>query len=193
MNIVNRILATILMLLLLSVTAGTLALALGLIPASTLASLPHYEPLQHSLRDLTHIHPQRAKFITIAVATVVAGLSICLLVLELRPRRRQRHLILSRNRDGMVAIGFNTLRKVAEEVSMKQADVNRARCRVDSHGDSLRVRCNITADPFADASNVGLDVETSLKSRLEHTVGRSVEQIRVKVELAKSGDKVRVR
>lgn len=193
MNIFNRILALLVLLLVLALAVGTFALTTGLVAAREFWRVSHYAPLHRALRDLGHLHPQTAQVITSAVAAVVAILVVVFLATEVRPRRPEKELILSRNREGEVVIGYRTLRTVAEKVALGEADVSRARCRVSSHKDSLLVRCDVTADPFANADNVGTAVETALRDRLEHTVGKPVEHIRVKVELAEPGDRVRVR
>ena len=193
MNIFNRILALLFLLLLLALAVGIFGLNVGLLSASAFGRASQYAPLHHALGDLGHLHPQIAKITTVAVAVVVAILAAFLLALEVRPPRREKELILSRDRQGEVAIGYSTLRKIAEKVSLGEADVSRARCRVSSRKESLWVKCDVTADPFADANHVGTEIETTLRNRLEHTVGKPVEHIRVKVELAEPGDRVRVR
>lgn len=193
MNVINRLMSILALLIVGVVAISTLLVVLGIVAPHTVGIEPHYLPLRQMLRDLGHIHHQTTRVVTAVVAGAVAVIVVIMLLLELRFRRRPRELLLSRDHDGQVTIPYRTLRKIAEEVSVQQADVSRAHCRVDSRGENLRVRGVITADPFANARSVGTGVESLVKSRLEHTVGRTVEDVQIKVELAEPGDRIRVR
>ena len=185
MNVFNRILGIVVLLVVLGASAGTVAVATGLLPVSSIDKVYLYPPAHQALTDLAHLHPATTQGIVVGSAVIVGVASSLLLVAELRPPRRERSLLLSQDRDGEVKIGYDTLRKVAEEVSLNAQDVNRAHCRVGTRKRELWVRCAVTADPFADADGVGKEVESSVKERLEHTIGKTIEHVGVKVDLAK--------
>ena len=169
-------------------SVGTIAVATTVLAVTRVATVVHYTPADRALTDLAHTQAFVA-----AGAAIVGIVALVLLIAELLPPRREKSLLLSQDRDGEVKIGFDTLRKVAEEVSLSAQDVNKVSCRVGRRKQGLWVRCAITADPFADADGVGKEVEASVRERLEHTIGRSIEHVGVKVDLAKPGARVRVR
>jgi hypothetical protein len=193
LNVFNRILGIVVLLLVLAASAGTIAVAAGLLTVSTVDRIYLYRPAHQALTDLAHLHPAMTQEIVVGAAAIAVIASLLLLIAELRPPRRERSLLLSQDRNGEVKIGYDTLRKVAEEVSMRAQDVNKARCRVGTRKQALCVRCAVTADPFADADGVGKEVESSVKERLEHTIGKTIKHVGVKVDLAKPGTRVRVR
>jgi hypothetical protein len=193
LNAFNRILGIVVLLLVLVASAGTIAVATGLLAVSTIDKIYLYPPARQALTDLAHLHPAMTQAIVVAAAVIAGIAALLLLLAEVRPPRRERSLLLSQDRDGEVKIGYDTLRKVAEEVSLSAQDVNRAHCRVGTRKRELWVRCAVTADPFADADGVGKEVESSVKERLEHTIGKTIKHVGVKVDLAKPGTRVRVR
>lgn len=193
MNIVNRILAIILLLLILAAATGTVAVASTLLPVSAVDRVISYVPLHNALTDLRNMRPQTARIITIAAAVVVGLIALLLLLVELTPgRRRERRYTVSESRDGEVTIAYSTLRKVAQGVACGVTDVNEARCEVDRRQENLRVRCKVMAAPFSDAAAIGQRVESSIRIQLQETLGKPVEHVGVSVDVAPSGTAIRV-
>lgn len=193
MNILNRLVAILVFLLILALAIGTLGVMSGMLTASMVDTVCPYPPLHHALTDLAHLRPMNVQLITVAAAALSAVLMLFLLVRELTPPRPERTVLLAQDQEGEVTIGYDTLRKVAELASVGVQRVAAARCAVAMRKGVLRVRCRATADPFSNAGAVGQAVEAAIRSQLEQTLGKPVEHVAVRIELEKPGTPVHVR
>jgi hypothetical protein len=191
-NILNRVVAILLFLLVLALAVGTLGVVTGMLTASMVDAVRPYPPLHHALSDLAHLRPMNVQIITVAGAALTAVLMLFLLARELTPPRPERTVLLAQNQEGEVTIGYDTLRKVAEMAAVEVQRVAKARCTVTTRKGVLRVRCRATADPYSNAGAVGLAVEAAVRSQLEQTLGKPVEHVAVRVELEKPGTPVHV-
>jgi uncharacterized alkaline shock family protein YloU len=193
MTIFNRLFSSVILLLLLALAVGAVGLATGLLTEHSVDRVHAYPPLHQALRDLSTAHTQQARILKVVVPGVVGLIALLLLFAELRPPGRERTLRLVENQDGEVAIGYNTVRKVAELASLDISGVQRARCQVTRDKESLRVRCRATVDQYANAAVVGGQVEAAIKQHLEQTLGRPVERVSVRIERQSAKAPVRVR
>jgi hypothetical protein len=193
MNVLNRLLAIVILLLILAVAVGAIGIATGLLTLHTVDRVYTYPPLHHALSDFHTSHPAETRLLKIGVAGIVGVLALLLLLAELTPPRRERTLRLVENRDGEVSIGYHTLRKVAEVASGDVSGVSRATCRVAGSKEALRVRCVATIDRYANAEAVGAQVEAAIKQQLERTLGTAVERVAVRVEPQTAKAPARVR
>jgi len=193
MNVFNRLLAILFWLLVLGLSIGAVGIASGLLTVHTVDRVHFYAPLHQALVDFHTRRPQWAQTAKVAAAGAIAVVALLLVLLELRLPRRERTLRLVENQDGEVAIGYNTVRKVAELASMDVSGVQRARCQIARDKESLRVRCRATVDQYANAELVGGQVEAAIKQQLEQTLGRSVERVSVRIEPQSAKAPVRVR
>lgn len=192
MTIVNRLLAIILVLLILAAAVGTIAIASTVLPVSKVDQVLSYPPLHQALSDLANLQPQGTQILTIVVAAVAGVLMLVLLVIELRPPHRERRYLVSQSHDGEVSIDYGTLRKVAEGAASSVIDVNEAHCSLDRRQEALRVRCHVTAAPFTEAASIGRQVEAAIRDQLQETLGKPVEHVTVRVDVAPAGTPIRV-
>ncbi len=192
MNILNRLLAIVLLLIVLVGAAGTVAVVSTALSVSTVDQVLTYAPLHTALTDLQHVRPHMSQLLTVAIAAAVGLLALVLLVLELRAPHRERRYVVNQSRDGDVSLGYGTLRKIADGAARSVVDVNQARCDIDRRQKNLRVRCRITAAPFSEAGAVGQRVETAVRDQLETSLGNPVEHVTVTVDVAPAGTPVRV-
>lgn len=191
MTILNRILA--ILLLLLVVVAGVVAVTSALLPITTIDQVTSYAPLHNALTDLRTVQRQSTQRLIIVIAAAVGLIALLLLVVELTPgRRRERYYTVSESRESNVTIAYSTLRRVAEGAACAVVDVNTARCHLDRRQETLRIRCNVSAAPFTDAAAIGERVESAIRTRVQETLGKPVEQVRVNVDVAPPGTPIRV-
>lgn len=193
MNVVNRLLALVFLLLLLALAVGTAGIVSDLLPVSAVDRVHFYGPLHQALTDLGHLRPMGSQIIVAGGAVLAALLSLVLLALELRPPRRERTLTLTEDQEGRVAIDYAAVRGAAERASLDVAGVEGARCRVGTRKGQLRLSCRVTVGPFAPASAIGVAVESAVRDRLQEMLAQPVEQVQVQVDLQKIGGPTRVR
>ncbi|GAC1643582.1 MAG: hypothetical protein NVS4B2_33270 [Chloroflexota bacterium] len=193
MNIVNRLLAIVFCLLVLALSLGAVGIASGLLTVHTVDRVHVYAPLHQALADFHTPRPQWAQIAKVAGAAGLAVIAFLLVLLELRPPRRDRSFQLLEDRGGEVRIGYDTVRKVAEQAALDVTSVESARCAVTRQKESLQVRCRATIDRFANAELVGGAVERTIRDQVEQTLGRPVERVIVRVEPQKADAPMRVR
>jgi Family of unknown function (DUF6286) len=193
MNVLNRLLAILFFLLVLALSVGAIGIASGLLTAHTVDQVRFYGPLHQALADFHTRRPQWAQPVKVAAAAAIALIAAVLLLLELRPPRRERSFRLLEDQGGEVTIRYDAIRKVAEQAALDVALVDSARCTVARHKESLQVRCRATIDRFTNAEVVGGNVEQAIRQEVEQTLGRPVERVIVRVEPQKTGTPMRVR
>ncbi len=193
MNVFNRFLAVLFWLLVLALSVVAVGVASGLLTVHTIDRVHAYAPLHQALADFHTPRPQWAQVAKVAGAGGTAVVAFLLLMLELRPSRRERSFRLSEDRGGEVTISYDTVRKVGEQAALDVAGVESARCAVTRQKESLQVRCRATIDRFADADLVGGNVEQTIREQVEQTLGRPVERVTVRVEPQKADAPMRVR
>ncbi|MGI8825545.1 MAG: alkaline shock response membrane anchor protein AmaP [Chloroflexota bacterium] len=193
MNVFNRLLAIVFWLLVLAICIGVVGIASGLLTAHTVDRVHSYAPLHQALADFHTRRPQWAQVAKVAIGAAIGVIASLLLLLELTPARRERSFQLLEDQNGEVTIGYDTVRKVAEQAALDVAMVDSARCAVARRKESLQVRCRATIDRFANAEVVGGQIEEAIQRQVEQTVGRPVERVVVRVEPQKAGAPVRVR
>lgn len=193
MNIFNRLLAILVALLVLALSIGAIGIASGVLTVQAVDQVLFYPPLHHALSDFHAPAPQWSQGAKVAVAAGIAVIALALLLSELRPPRRERAFRLQEDQGGEVTISYPTVRKLAEQAALDVGLVDTARCAVSRHKDSLQVRCQATIDRFANAEEVGRNIEQAIRQQVEQTLGRSVERVNVRVEPQKAGAPMRVR
>ncbi|GAC1640574.1 MAG: hypothetical protein NVS4B2_30060 [Chloroflexota bacterium] len=193
MRVFNRFLAIALFLLILALAVGAAGIATGLLTVAAVDKVHFYEPFHRMLVDFHTSHPQETRVLKVAACGVIALLSFLLVLVELTPPRRERTLRLVKNQDGDVAIGYDTVRKVAELASTEVSGVQRARCRIARDQESLQVRCVAMIDRYANAEVAGGQVEAAIKQQLERTLGRPVQRVNVRVEAQPEKNRVRLK
>lgn len=193
MNVFNRLLAIVFCLLVWALSVGAAGIASGLLTVHTVDLLHKYAPLHQALADFHSPRPQWAQAIKVAGAAALAVIAFLLILLELRPPRRERSFQLLEDGGGEVTIDYATVRKVAEQAALDVASVELARCAVNRRKESLQVRCRATIDRFANAELVGRTIERTIREQVEQTLGRPVERVTVRVEAQKADAPVRLR
>jgi uncharacterized alkaline shock family protein YloU len=193
MNIFNRLVAIVFWLLVLALSVGAVGIASGLLTVHTVDRVHDYAPLHRALADFHTPHPPWAQGVKVAGAAGLAVVAFLLVLLELRPPRRERSFPLSEDQGGEVAIKYETVRKVAEQAALEVASVDSARCTVTRHKASLQVRCRATIDRFANAELVGTAIEQTIREQVERMLGRPVERVVVRVEPQKANAPLHVR
>jgi uncharacterized alkaline shock family protein YloU len=192
-NVFNRLLALLFFLLVAALAIGAIGIASGLLTIHSVDRVHMYPPLHHALSDFHTSHPEETRIWKVLASGAIGLLALVLVLLELTPKRKERELQLAENQDGDVAIRYSILQKIAERASMDVPGVQEAHCTVARAKDSLRVRCRVGIDRYANAEAVGTQTEAAIKQQLERTVGRPVEQVAVQVEPRPERAPIRVR
>ncbi|PZR97867.1 MAG: alkaline shock response membrane anchor protein AmaP [Chloroflexi bacterium] len=193
MNVFNRLLAILFWLLVLALSIAAVGIASGLLTVHTVDRAYFYVPLHQALVDFHTLRPQWAQMAKVAAAAAIALVALLLLMVKLRPPRLERSFQLLEDQGGEVTIGYDTVRKLAEQAALDVAMVDLAWCAIARHEESLQVRCRATIDRFANAGLVGGNIEHAIRRQVEQTLGRPVERVIVRVEPQRAGAPMRLR
>lgn len=193
MDVLNRLMASVILLVILLLALGALGIATGLLTVQAVDSVSSYGPLHLALKDFHTAHPTEALIRKVLVAAGTAILACLLLLSELTPPRSERSLRLEGEPGSEVIVARRAVGKIAEFASMSIAGVRRARCEIHHAKTALRVQCRIAIDRHANAKAIGSQVEEVIKQQLEQAPGRPVDQVSVWVELQYTDGPARVR
>lgn len=191
MDVLNRALA--LLALLLALVGSVLVLLLRaaiLSPAQVGGWLP-YQPVSRIARDLAHPSPNRAG-VTLAIAVIVLIAALIALLLELWPRGRgARSLILRADelgRTGQSEISYRSLDDaVARAVRGVSGVDDVLMARVRPRGGTLTVSCRATVRRFIDEEATRPRVQQTVAECLQCLTGLTVRDIQVEVETESRG------
>jgi hypothetical protein len=124
---------------------------------------------------------QRWTAALLALAIVLLGL--VLLLLEIRPDRRDERLLLSDDGDGDVTVLVESVRRLAEHAAGQVPRVREVRSRVVRTSRGLRVRCRVAIDPAASVPELAREVQARVAATVEHHLGRPVAGISVLAQI----------
>ena len=180
MNVFNRLLVILLDVALLVATVAVLLVALGLARPVDLAPVPWFAD---RLVPFTQIDPVSWSWaVGICLALVFAGL--VLLVLELRPGPLEEpRMTLKQDGLGLVTVTRSGVRKVIDRAAGQVAGVTEVRSRLQEGGQGLHVLCRVAVDPTASIPALTQELQERVKAAVEHTVGRSVAEVRVDAQV----------
>jgi hypothetical protein len=183
MQVLNRLLAVLLLLALLAAALVTAGLATGVLAVARVRQVWPYAPVEAIAHDLAKLGPDGTPPV-VAGALVGALVALVLLVRELTPLpRRARTLLLPPGGQGRTEVGYGTLDDLAARSAQGVAGVERARCRVEPGREALTVRCRALISPHAQLATAGPAIEQTVKDSLEHLTGMPVRTVQVRATL----------
>ncbi len=182
-NVLNRLQALLLELVVLAAALVAAGLATGVLAVSRVHQVWPYAPVEAIAHDVAKLGPIRTPY-TVAVALIVALLALLLLVRELSPPpRRARTLLLPKGGQGRTEVSYSALDDLAAHSAESVAGIERVRARVDPGREALTVRCRALISPYAELSAAGPAIEHTVKERLERLTGMPVREVRVRATL----------
>lgn len=193
MNVLNRVLALLLLLELLATALAAAGLATGVLAVSHVRQAWPYAPVEAIAHNVSKLGPNRTPPV-VAGALVVAVLALVLLVRELMPPpRRARTLLLPKGGQGKTEVAYGTLDELAEHSAEGVPGIERARARVNPARETLRVRCQAVVSPYAELATAGPAVEQRVKEHLERLTGVPVREVRMRATVQNERASRRVR
>jgi hypothetical protein len=175
MDLFNRLIVTLLAFLL--AIGGTLVVGVtaGLLQPTHLGQAPDLARLALLLRSLPGMGPFWAGLGGGGAA--LAG--ILLLWLELRPRRRERLLVIQRDKSGEVTVSLVGLTRLAEHVVSSFPDVQAVRADTRAARNGVAFCCRITLKPEANTPALAQEIRERLSSAVMAHVGMPASVIHV--------------
>lgn len=167
MDLFNRLIVTLLALVLTIGGALVVGVAAGLLQPSLFVQAPGLARLAFSIRDL----PGMDSFWAGAGGGGATLTGLLLLWLELRPRRRERLLVLQRNKSGEVTVSLLGLRRLAEHVVSSLPDVQNVTAEARSSKDGVAFCCHVLLKPEANTPALAAEIRERLSNAVMAHVG----------------------
>ncbi len=190
MNIVNRVLAGLLLLALVVASIVVVLLISAFVDVAQIRHLWPYGPVETIGRDITRLGPARRA--PVAIGTAAAGLlALLLFVLEFRRTpRRARLMTIHAEGPGYTEIAFGTLEDVVRHVGTEISGVEEiTRARIDPGREGLRVACRARISPAAEMATAGSELEQTIARRVREATGVPVSSVRVRTEAGAAGSR----
>lgn len=193
MNVLNRLLGLVLLLLLLAVAVVTLGLVTGVLTVAAVDAVWPYAPVHGVTRDVIGLGG--------ALHWYVLGGAIVLLLLTIQgikaeltpPPRRARLFVVRSGGPGRTEVAYQTLDMLAGYSAKRVAGVERVRARVERRRDKLAVQCRAVLSPFTDLKTTGAAIERTVAEDLGRVTGVAVGGVRVRATVRDEGAGRRVR
>ena len=180
MNLVNRVVVTLLALVLLVAAGLVLLVALGLVRPEQLPLGPW---IQDGLAVLARRERPEWQW-AIGIGLGLLALSLLLLLLELRPRREAAPLTIKQNGAGRVTVARDGVRELVTREASRVTGVMEARSHVEERANGLHILCHLSVDPTASVPQLSQEVQERIKAAIEHHLGRHVTKVSVQTQLA---------
>ena len=175
MNVVNRLLGLLLLLLVLAAALATIGLVTNLLTVPEVRQVWAYGPVVTITHDVGHLGADRWPWL-LGGALVAGLLALILLVRELTPpSRRARVLVLPRPLPSRTEVPYSALDELAERSAREVSGVERVRARVELRRWALLVRCRVLVSPYADLGTIGPELQRRIAERLQHVTGLPVQ------------------
>jgi len=167
MDLFNRLIVTLLALVMVGVGTLVLGIAAGLVSPSLLSQAPDLARLAISIQDLPGMNTFWA-----GAAGGSAGLAGALLLwLELRPRRRDKLLFLQRDKTGEVTVSLIGLTRLAEHVVGQVPDVQTVSAEARNNRDGVAFCCRVVLKPEANTPALAQEIRDRLSTAVMTHLG----------------------
>jgi hypothetical protein len=193
MNVLNRLLGLLVLLVVLAAALVTVGLVSGALPSPEVQQVWPYPPVLRVCHDVEHL-PVRTRPWVLGGAIAALILSLLGLWRDLTPPpRRARLLALPGGGPGRTEMSYRTLDELAERSALEVAGIEHVRARVQPHKRALTVRCRARVSPYVNLATAGPDLERTIADRLHHVTGLPVRTVRVRTVVQKERARRRVR
>lgn len=190
MDLLNRLIVTLLAIMLVTAGGFVVGASSGWMPASTLGQAPALARLAVTLQDVSGM----TSFWVSAGGGGSLVLGLVLLWLEVRPRRRERLLILQRDKIGEVTVSLVGMKRLADFVIGDLPGVEAVASEARANGEGLQFRCKLVVKPDANTPALAETIRTRLSSAVETHVGLPATTIHIHTRVGElSNGKRRVR
>jgi uncharacterized alkaline shock family protein YloU len=177
-NILNRVLAVVLALLVLASAALVLIITLGLISPQQLG-IPL---LSDVLQPFADLQPPEQTW-AVVTAAVLLLLALALLVAELTPGKRDPKLTIKEDDLGSVTVSQSSIRKLANREAGQVPGVMEVDSELDQKKEGLEVHSRVSVDPGSDVPQLAGEIRERVKAAIERHLGREVKQVTVSAQL----------
>jgi hypothetical protein len=191
MNVLNRLLGLLFLLLVLAAALATIGLVTDLLTVPAVRQVWAYRPVVTITHDVGHLEAGRWPWVL--GGAIAAGLiALILLVRELTPpSRRARVLVLSGEGPGRTEVPYSALDELTERSAREVSGVERVRARVELRRRALMVRCQALVSPYVDLATIGPELQRTIANRLQHVTGLPVQTVRVRTTVQEERRQVR--
>jgi hypothetical protein len=179
MNLFNRLVVTLLAAILTLGGAAVLAAISGWLRPADLALVPGSEWAVGQLREL----PGMSLFWTALGALGGALVGLVLLTLELRPSRRDREIVLKRDKLGAVNVSLVGLRRLAEHVIGEIPGIQSVRSEARPTRQGVAFQCHVLVLPDANTAVLAEEIRTQVAAAVERHIGRPAAPIHVHAQV----------
>lgn len=183
MNVLNRLLGLVLLVLLLAVAVVTLGLVTGVLTDAVVDTVWPYAPVHGITRDVIGLGGALHWYL-LGGAIVLILLTVQGIKAELTPPpRRARMFVVRSDGPGRTEIDYQTLDDLAGYSARRVTGVERVRARVERRRNTLAVQCRAVLSPFTDLKVTGAAIERSVTEDLSRVTGVAVGGVRVRATL----------
>jgi len=183
MNVLNRLLGLVLLVLLLAVAVVTLGLVTGVLTAPVVDAAWPYAPVHGITQDVIGLRGALHWYL-LGGAIVLILLTVQGIKAELTPPpRRARLFVVRSDGPGRTEVDYQTLDDLAGYSARRVTGVERVRARVERRRNTLAVQCRAVLSPFTDLKATGAAIERSVTEDLSRVTGVAVEEVRVRATL----------
>jgi len=188
MNIVNRVLVSVLALLVLVGVVVVLLVALEAVRPATLAPMSWAEDQLAAFSDLTT--SDRAW--TVGVCLALALLALILLYLELQPALGgPTRLTLRQDGQGVVTVTYQGVREVIAYEARQVPGVRAVGSQIEEAREGLRITCRAEVDPLENLSELSDQLQQRIRTAVEQHLGHPVAAVQVHLEVREPAGRVR--
>ena len=175
MDLFNRLIVTLLALVLAGAGLLVLGIAAGLAQPSLLSQAPELARLAILIQDL----PGLGAFWAGAGGGGSALAGVLLLWLELRPRRRDKLLFLQRDKTGEVTVSLVGLTRLAEHVVGSVPDVQTVSAEAKPSREGVAFCCRVVLKPEANTPALAQEIRERLSNAVLSHLGLPATTIHV--------------
>jgi hypothetical protein len=190
MDLVNRLIVTLLAVAMVIAGGFVVGATAGWLAPAALAQSPELARLAVSLQDL----PGMTSFWMGAGGGTALAAGLILLWLEVRPRRRERVLVLQRDRTGEVTVSLIGLKRLADFVVGELPGVETVSSEARAGREGVQFNCRLQVKPDANTPALADAIRNRLSSAVEAHVGLPATTIHIHTRVGDpSNGKRRVR
>ena len=174
MNILNRVLAVVVLLALIAILVGALAAMFGY----EFAFLGDY--LQQERDYLADLSGWQL-VVGAVIAVVLILILLMLMIFEFSPTRREEHtMMISNGENGTVSITRESVEQLAETVALQVPQVRDVRCMVRQTDEGFKIKCEPLLLNGTNIHTKVPELQQLIKEQVAETMGIPVADVRIR-------------
>lgn len=180
MNIFNRILVILGILLLLMGCSTILLMTLGMWDPEQMMPSPWHQ----IFTPLTQLEGTNC-WSVVGVCVGLLCLGICLLFMEVVPHSMKKSTVtVKKDHLGHITASLTSIQDLVNREAGKIEGVLESSTTVQESSDGLHLHCRLTVTPQASANSLGPQVQERAKEVVEHYLGKNVVGIHIQTQMA---------